>query len=118
MPYSDVIGKAMKQKTDLKLDRYSRVDFKNDLRNLEGDVTRRLARRQRGHIDLNNLMVKWFGLPAFFSGGAIALTMVLGVFMGTQMQTDLVLDSHDTFGFQVFSATSGQLPSSLLASNK
>lgn len=108
----------MKQKIDRELDRYSRVDFQDDLRHLERDVTRQLAGRQRGHIGQNSLMVKWFGLPASFSGGAIALTLVLGVFMGTQGQSNLTQGSHDTFGLQVFSATSDQLPSSLLVPNK
>ena len=104
----------MKQIIDRELDRYSKIDFQNDLRNLEGDVIRRLARRQQGPADLKTLIEKWVGLPMSFSGSAIALTMVLGVVMGTQGQTDMMRDNHDTFGFDVFSATSTNLPSSLL----
>ena len=104
----------MKQKIDRELGYYSTVDFQNDLSNLENDVNRRLSERQSAPSALKALVEKWFVLPASFSGSAMALTLAGGIFMGTQVQTDLVHDNHDTFGFQVFSATNEQLPSSLL----
>ncbi len=110
----------MNDKIDQYLTDYSKVSFQNDLENLEDDVFKRLSRSQSpskphsGRVEFKNYLEKWFGMPASVSASAFAMTLAIGMFMGTQVQNELLITDHDALGLSVFSATSSKLPSSLL----
>lgn len=116
----------MNDKIDQYLAHYSKVNFQNDLENLEDDVFKRLSKRQSlsrypflskiqfGRIEFKNYLERWFGMPASLSASAIAMTLAIGMFMGTQVQNEILISEHDALGLSVFSATSSKLPSSLL----
>jgi len=62
---------------------YSNVNLQNDLKNLENDVNRRLRIDQAGHRKPKARIEQWFGMPASVSASAIAMTLVVGIIMGT-----------------------------------
>lgn len=103
---------------DQKLARYSEIDFHNDLKNFERDVNIRLYREYSGHINLKNLIERWSGIPFSISAGTLASTLILGIFLGAQMQGEIVPAKSDILGFDIFSATNSRLPSSLLTPKK
>lgn len=105
----------MKKDINRQLEDYSKINFQNDLNNLENDVNRRINISQARQNEPKNHMERWFGMPAYMSASAIAATLIVGIFLGTQIQTEIILDNHDDLGFEVFSATNAKLPSSLLA---
>ncbi len=111
----------MNDKIDQYLTDYSKVNFQNNLENLEDDVFKRLSKIQSlskihsGRIELKKHLERWFGMPASVSASAFAMTLAIGMFMGTQVQNELLITDHDALGLSVFSATSSKLPSSLLA---
>ncbi|PCI51453.1 MAG: hypothetical protein COB49_01665 [Alphaproteobacteria bacterium] len=105
----------MNKNIDHYLKHYSKINFQNNLKNLENDVNRRISRSQPRSNELNNHIERWFGIPASLGASIMALTLILGVFFGTQGQTGLAMSKHDTLGFEVFSVGNSKLPSSLLA---
>ncbi|MCF6216751.1 MAG: hypothetical protein L3J58_11330 [Emcibacter sp.] len=111
----------MNDKIDQYLTDYSKVNFQNDLENLEDDVFKRLSKRQSLsiiqsiRIDFKNHLERCFGMPASVSASAFAMTLAIGMFMGTQVQNEQQIGDHDALGLSVFSATNSKLPSSLLA---
>lgn len=111
----EVLRMNMSKNIDQKLAQYSKINFQNDLKNLENDVNNRIFAKQSAINVLKNIVEEWFGMPVRMGVGAIASTMILGIFLGTQLQTDISPVKQDLLGFDVFSASSAQLPSSLLA---
>lgn len=105
----------MNKNIDRQLDNYSKIDFQNNLRNLENDVNRRISLNQSSRYELKNIIERWFGISAPMGASIMASTLILGVFFGTQIQTGPTMREHDAFGFEVFSVENSKLPSSLLA---
>ncbi|VAW00507.1 hypothetical protein MNBD_ALPHA01-845 [hydrothermal vent metagenome] len=103
---------------DHHLENYSKIKFHGDLDNLERDVKNRIKTRQAASHGLKNFIEEWFGMPLSTGLSAVASMMILGVFLGLQMQTEVSPEvlhvSHDALGLEVFSATNAKLPSSML----
>lgn len=110
-----MIGKYMKKDMNQQLEYYSKINFHNDLKNLEKDVNRRINLMQSDHPALKNRLERWFGFPVSVSASTIAATLVVGIFMGTQLPVDNFKGNRETLGFEVFRVNNAQLPSSLLA---
>ncbi len=104
---------------DHHLENYSKIRFHGDLDNLERDVKKRIKARQAPSHGLKNFIEQWFGMPLSMGLSAVASMMILGVFLGLQLQTEVSPEAlhagHDVLGLEVFSATNAKLPSSLLA---
>ncbi len=97
------------------LARYAKITFHYDLNNFERDVNRRLYLSLSNHIPLKNLVERWVGMPLSISASALFSTLIVGVFLGAQMQGGIIQSKQDALGFNIFSASNTQLPSSLLA---
>ncbi len=119
------------------LENYSKIKFHGDLDNLERDVKRRMKSRHATPHGGRNFIEEWFGVPLSMGVSAVASMMILGVFLGLQMQTEVPhtgrdtlanhniqghdiqadhdIQGHDVLGLEVFSATNARLPSSMLA---
>ncbi len=100
------------------LKNYSKIKFHGDLDNLERDVKRRMKAQHAASRRSKNFIEEWFGMPLSMGVSAVASMMILGVFLGLQMQTEVSPEvlhvSHDALGLEVFSATNAKLPSSML----
>ncbi|WP_339864583.1 hypothetical protein [Paremcibacter congregatus] len=105
----------MNKNLDSQLKHYSKVNFKDDLANLERDVKHQLFSSGPNRNSLQNFMKEWFGMPISISASAVASLMILGIMLGGQLQTDTHLTSADKLGLEVFSVSNEKLPSSLLA---
>jgi|GEM_PF-2340497 len=109
----------MTEYIDQQLARYAKIDFQDDLKNLERDVSRRLSVQKpdffswKNLTNLAKLIEEWSGLPFSTGASAIASTLVLGVILG-QLQGHTVPVKRDMLGFEIFSASNARLPSALL----
>jgi len=111
----------MNKNLDKKIEQYSKIKFDDDLGHLENDVRRRIFSRKKDRITVQYLMEKWLGIPVSMGVSAIAFTLVVGVFLGTQLDHMDRARGHgqgDVLGLDVFSASHAQLPSTLLVSKK
>lgn len=104
----------MNRDIDRYLEEYSKIDFRGDLNNLERDVINRICNTRTAPGKFKILFETWFGMPISMSASLVASTLILSVFLGAQMQTGSLQDEHDALGFDVFTASSTKLPSSLL----
>lgn len=105
----------MNKKLDSQLKCYSKVSFQNDLVNLERDVKQQLFSSRSSHNSLKSFIEEWLGIPISMSASAVASMMILGIILGTQLQTHSHPIPIDMLGLDVFSVSNGKLPSSLLA---
>jgi len=96
------------------LEEYSKIDFRGDLNNLERDVINRVLITRSVPGQFKILFEKWFGIPVSMSASLVVSTLIVGVFLGSQVHTGIDQNEHDTLGFDVFTASSTKLPSSLL----
>ncbi|PCJ31822.1 MAG: hypothetical protein COA93_10350 [Alphaproteobacteria bacterium] len=111
----------MNKDIDRALAHYSKINFQNDLKNLdlknlEKDVYGRISQNRYDRNDRKNIIERWFGIPASLGGSIMASTLIVGVFFGAQLQTEPAISEYDEFGFEVFSVKNSKLPSSLLVS--
>ena len=104
----------MNKDIDRYLEEYSKIDFRGDLNNLERDVKNRIYTTRSTPSKFKVLFETWFGIPVSMSASLVASTLILGVFLGAQVQTGAIQNEHDALGFEVFAASSPKLPSSLL----
>lgn len=107
----------MSKNIDHHLANYSKINFDNDLKNLEKDVKDRLNASWSAPSEAKNFIETWFGVPISLGLSAVASMMVLGFILGTQLQTETHSVQPDMLGLEVFSASNAKLPSSLLAAN-
>lgn len=96
----------MDENLNQKLEYYSKINFQNDLKNLENDVNRRIKLNRPKHKDLKSVIEGWIGMPAPISASVMALALVIGISMGMQIQAETAYANHDALGFDVFSTKS------------
>tara|TARA_R110002096_G_scaffold362527_2_gene555663 strand:+ start:8559 stop:8951 length:393 start_codon:yes stop_codon:yes gene_type:complete len=110
--------KSMNKSIDTKLKRYSKTAFDKSLNHLENDVKNRLMATKADSFEPIGFMEKLFGMPFSLSGSALASTLILGIFIGTQFQPVKSLAHSNISDLGVFSPTNAALPSSLLDPKK
>ena len=103
----------MNKNIEENLDKYSKIQFSNDLERLNIDVKNRMIAK-RSPFSLSVFSEKIFGMPIFLSGSALASTLIVGIIMGAQLQTNSGLVHPTASGLEVFSPTNAYLPSSIL----
>tara|TARA_R110002073_G_scaffold285659_1_gene450124 strand:+ start:9192 stop:9527 length:336 start_codon:yes stop_codon:yes gene_type:complete len=111
----------MDKNLDKKLAQYSKIKFDYDLNHFENDVKGRIFSGKRDGITATSLMEKWFGVPVSMGVSAIASTLIVGVFLGAQMDRVNRTSGYtkaDKLGLGIFSEKNAQLPSTLLVSKK
>ena len=103
----------MNKNIEEKLDKYSKIQFGNDLERLNSDVKNRMI-ENRSSFSLSDFSEKMFGMPVSLSGSALASTLIVGIIMGAQIQTNSHLVHPTASGLEIFSPSNAYLPSSIL----
>ena len=109
--------KGMNKQIDKQLDQYSKINFEKELDHLENDVKNRMIASNTDNYDLIGFMERLFGMPISLSGSALASTLIVGIFIGSQFQPESSLAHSNMSDLEIFSPVNADLPSSLLDPN-